>query len=113
MLKNSNDSLLVDGVRLPCIQMPNFILSVLQALNINIPKPYYLIKDDFIYLSQSPENLVAINFDYQHSKKLSGSENWMRVSSRQSPYSSLSLYYNLERSVPFFIKGNSTNWPKP
>ena len=103
----SNDSLLVDGIRLPCIQMPGFILSVLQVLSINVPKPYYLIKDDFIYLSQSPENLVSINFDYQHSKKLSGSENWMRVSSRQSPYSSLSLYYNLERSVPFFIKGNS------
>ena len=104
---NSNDSLLVDGVRLPCIQMPNFILSVLQALNINIPKPYYLIKDDFIYLSQSPENLVAINNGVQRAKKLSGSENWIRVSSKQNPYSSLSLYYNLERSVPFFIKGNS------
>ena len=103
----SNDSLLVDGIRLPCIQMPGFILSVLQALNINIPMPYYLIKDDFIYLSQSPENLVAINFDYQHSKKLSVSENWKRVSSKQSPYSTLSLYYNLERSVPFFVRGNS------
>lgn len=103
----SNDSLLVDGVRLPCIQMPGFVLSILQALNINVPKPYYLIKDGYLYLTQSPENLVAINFDYQNSKKLSGSENWMRVSSRQNPYSSLSLYYNLERSIPFFIKGNS------
>ncbi len=103
----SNDSLLVDGIRLPCMQMPGFILSVLQALNINIPMPYYLIKDDYIYLSQSPENLVAINFDYQHSKKLSASENWQRVSAKQSPYSTLSLYYNLERSVPFFVRGNS------
>ena len=103
----SNDSLLVDGVRLPCMQMPGFMLSVLQALNINVPKPYYLIKDEYLYLSQSPENLVAVNFDYQHAKKLSGSENWMRVSSRHSPYSTLSLYYNLERSVPFFVKGNS------
>ena len=104
---NSDDSLLVDGVRLPCVQMPSFVLSVLQALNINIPKPYYLVKDDYIYLSQSPENLVAINSGVQRSKKLSGSENWIRVSSNQSPYSTLSLYYNLERSVPFFIKGNS------
>lgn len=103
----TNDSLLVDGVRLPCMQMPGFLLSVLQAMNINVPKPYYIIKDNFLYLSQSPENLVAINFDYQKAKKLSGSENWMRVSSEQSPYSTLSLYYNLERSVPFFIKGNT------
>lgn len=101
----SDDSLLVDGIRLPCIDMPAFMLSVLQALNVNVPKPYYLVKDDYIYLSQSPENLVAINSGV--GKKLSGSQNWQKVSSRQSPYSTLSLYYNLERSVPFFIKGNS------
>ena len=29
----SDDSLLVDGIRLPCIDMPGFMLSVLQALN--------------------------------------------------------------------------------
>ena len=103
----SNDSLFIDGVRLPCIQMPGFILSILQLLDINVPRPYYIIKDDFIYFSQSPENLVAINIYSNKSKKLSGSENWMRVSTKQSPYSSVSLYYNLERSVPFFIKGNS------
>ena len=103
----SNDSLLVNGVRLPCIQMPAFLLSILKILNINVPKPYYLIKDDYIYFSQSPENLAAINSEVEKARKLSGSENWTRVSSKQSPYSTLSLYYNLERSVPFFIKGNS------
>ncbi len=105
---NSDDSLLVDGLRLPCMQLPAFIQSLLKIFNINVPKPYYFIKDEYIYFSQSPENLVAINFGAQKSKKLSGSQNWMRVSSRQSPYSTLSLYYNLERSVPFFIKGNSS-----
>ena len=103
----SNDSLLIDGVRLPCIQMPGFLLSILQILDINVPRPYYLVKDDFIYFSQSPENLAALNANSKKTKKLSGSENWMRVSAKQSAYSSVSLYYNLERSVPFFIKGNS------
>lgn len=106
-LLNSNDSLLVDGVRLPCVQMPGFVLSVLQALNINVPKPYYLIRDGYLYMSQSPENLVAINSGAHNSKRLTGSTNWQRVSSSQTPYSTLSLYYNLERSVPFFVKGNS------
>ena len=104
---NSNDSLLVDGVRLPCIQLPGFLLSILKTLDINVPRPYYLVKDDFIYFSKSPENLIAINLNSNKSKKLSGSENWMRVSSKQTPYSTVSLYYNLERSIPFFIKGNS------
>ena len=104
---NTNDSLLIDGVRLPCIQLPSFLLSILKTLDINVPRPYYLVKDDFIYFSKSPENLIAINLNTNKSKKLSGSENWMRVSSKQTPYSTVSLYYNLERSVPFFIKGNS------
>ena len=103
----SNDSLLIDGVRLPCIQLPGFLLSVLQTLDVNVPKPYYIVKDDFIYFSESPENLAAIYSNSNKSKKLSGSDNWKRVSSKQTPYSSVSLYYNLERSVPFFIKGNS------
>ena len=104
---NTNDSLLVDGVRLPCVQMPGFVLSVLQSLNINVPKPYYLVRDEYLYLSQSPENLVALNSAARTSKRLTGSTNWQRVSSSQTPDSTLSLYYNLERSVPFFIKGNS------
>ena len=103
----ANDSLLVDGVRLPCIQIPSFISGILQALNINVPRPYYLIKNDFIYFSQSPENLIAINSISKKSQKLSSSENWKRVSSKQSPDSTVSLYYNLERSIPFFIKGHS------
>ena len=103
----SNDSLLVDGLRLPCIQIPSFFLNVLKSLDINVPKPYYLVKDDFIYFSRSPENLVTINSASSQSAKLSSSENWKRVSSNLTPYSTLSLYYNLERSIPFFIKGNS------
>lgn len=103
----SNDSLLVDGIRLPCMQVPSFLMSILQIFDVNVPKPYYLVKDGFIYFSQSPENLVAVNSNVERTRKLSTSENWTRVSSKQSPYSTLSLYYNLERSVPFFVKGNS------
>lgn len=104
----ANDSLFVDGIRLPCIEIPQFFLGVLQALDINVPKPYFFVKDDFIYFSQSPENLVAINAITKKTVRLSNSENWKRVSSKLSPYTSLSLYYNLERSIPFFIKGNTT-----
>jgi len=104
----ANDSLLVDGVRLPCIQIPSFISGILQALDVNVPRPYYLVKDDFIYFSQSPENLISINSFSKNDTKLSSSENWKRVSSKLSPDSTISLFYNLERSVPFFIKGSST-----
>ena len=104
----TNDSLLVDGVRLPCIELPSFLLSIVNIFGINVPRPYYLVSDGFIFFSESPENLVTFNSSLKRDNRISKNENWKKVSSKQSLYSSLSLYYNLERSLPFFVKGNST-----
>ncbi|MCR5699536.1 MAG: VCBS repeat-containing protein [Treponemataceae bacterium] len=104
----SNDSLLIDGVRLPRIEIPQALQNVLTVFGINLPKPYYLVKDGFIYFSQSPENLVTMNAVRKNSFRLVNSENWKRISENQSSTSTLSLFYNLERSVPFFLKNNST-----
>ena len=104
----SNDSLLIDGVRLPRIEIPQALQNVLNVFGINLPKPYYLVKDGFIYFSQSPENLVTMNAVRKNSFRLVNSENWKRISENQSSTSTLSLFYNLERSVPFFLKDNST-----
>lgn len=108
IILQSNDSLLVDGIRLPCIELPPFLLSIVNAFGVNVPKPYYLVSDGFIWFSQSPENLVSFNAALKKDNRLSKNENWKKVSTKQSLYSSLSLYYNLERSIPFFVKGNST-----
>ena len=104
----SNDSLLIDGIRLPCIELPPYLSTLVTAFGINIPKPYYLITDGFIFFSQSPENLVSFNASIKRDYRISKNENWKTVSEHQSHESSLSLYYNLERSVPFFVQGNST-----
>lgn len=108
LILQTNDSLLVDGIRLPCIELPPFLNSIVSAFGINVPKPYYLVADGFIFFSQSPENLVSFNAALKKDNRLSKNENWKKVSSKQSLYSSVSLYYNLERSIPFFVKGNST-----
>ncbi|WP_027727567.1 hypothetical protein [Treponema sp. C6A8] len=108
IILQSNDSLLVDGIRLPCIELPPFLSALVTAFGIDIPRPYYLVTDGFIFFSQSPENLVGFNSALKIDNRLSKNENWKAVSSLQSLYSSLSIYYNLERSVPFFVRGNST-----
>lgn len=108
LILQTNDSLLVDGIRLPCIELPPFLNSIVSAFGINVPKPYYLVAEGFIFFSQSPENLVSFNAALKKDNRLSKNENWKKVSTKQSLYSSVSLYYNLERSIPFFVKGNST-----
>ncbi|MCR4743367.1 MAG: hypothetical protein K5866_10930 [Treponema sp.] len=106
VLKTDN-SLLLDGIRLPRIEFPSFFRSVLEAFGVNLPKPYYMVKDGFIYFSQSPENLASMNAAIKNGAKLSKNETWNSVSKGQAVASSISLYYNLERSIPFFVKGNS------
>ncbi|MBR1638739.1 MAG: VCBS repeat-containing protein [Treponema sp.] len=107
IILQTNDSLLMDGVRLPCIEIPPFFTSLLNMFGFNLQMPYFLVKDDFIYFSQSPENLISLNYSVKRNTRLSKSENWKRVSSKQSPQSSMSLFYNLERSLPFFLSGKS------
>ena len=106
VLKTDN-SLLLDGIRLPRIEFPSFFRSVLEAFGVNLPKPYYMVKDGYIYFSQSPENLASMNAAIKNGAKLSKNQTWNSVTNNQAVASSISLYYNLERSIPFFVKGNS------
>lgn len=106
IILQTDNSLLLDGIRLPRIEFPEFIRNLLRAFNINLPKPYYMVKDGFIYFSQSPENLVSINAALKNGAKLDKDDIWRKVSGNKLMPASISLYYNLERSVPFFAKGS-------
>lgn len=108
IILKSDNSLLIDSIRLPRIQVPTYIQSILESFGIVLPKPYYIVKDDYLYLSQSPENLVSVNNANLNNKRISNSSNWKHVSAKMSPVSSISLYYNLERSIPFFLKSQTT-----
>lgn len=107
IILRSDDSLIMDGVRLPSIELPKFLTDLLGAFDVSLPKPYYMVNNGFIYFSQSPENLVSINTSLKGNSKLSKNETWASVSTKQSQQSAISLFYNLERSIPFFLKGNT------
>jgi len=107
IILKSDNSLILDGIRLPRIEIPLFLLNILDSFGINLPKPYYMVKDGFVYFSQSPENLASINAAIKGGTKINRNENWQKVSEKQDAHSAVSLYYNLERSIPFFVKGNN------
>lgn len=106
LIKN-DASLILNGVRLPQLQLPGFINSLLSLFNINIPFPYYVENDGFIYFSESPESLCQLITSIQDGTKLSKTENWKDVSSEQKLESTISLFYDLEHSIPFFLRGQS------
>lgn len=106
ILVNENSSLLLNGVRIPQIKFPGFLTSLLSAFGVNLPSPYYVVSNGFVFFSQAPENLSQISNSLRSSQKLVKSSTWKSVSEKQKSYFSASLYYNLERSMPFFMRSN-------
>lgn len=105
LIKEDN-SLILGGVRLSRISVPNFINWLLEKFDIKMPSPYYMVHEGFIYFSESPESLSAIYTNSVAGKPLVKNVNWKSVSTDMDNESTVSLYYNLERSVPFFMRKN-------
>ncbi|MBR7064179.1 MAG: hypothetical protein IKI31_03420, partial [Treponema sp.] len=103
----NNTNLILGGVRIPCLDLPPILRSLLSAFGVNLPRPYYFVQGKYIYFSESPQNLVSIYNAYHSKNMLSKVESWKTVSADQKASSTASMYYNLERSIPFFIKKGS------
>lgn len=102
----SNTSLIIDGVRVPCIELPSFLSSVLSLFGKNIPRVYYIVKDGFIYFSESPENLSTIYTAQREGRMLSKDALWSSLSGKEKT-DSISMYYDLDEEVPAFLRGTS------
>lgn len=106
-LLSENKSLILNGVRIPRMELPAFILKLLNAFKIELPKPYYLVYNNYMYFSQSAESISAIYQTFSGGTNISFNPNYKNVSSSKPQNSSISLFYDLERSKPFFITSNS------
>ena len=107
ILIRTNSSLIVDGVRLPCLELPSFFKGILKMLKIELPRPYYFVKEGCIYFSESPQNLSILANRYKAGGVLAKNDTWRRISEGQHSDMALGLFYNLKRSVPFFLQGNT------
>lgn len=106
MFVNEDSGLILDGARLPRLKLPSFLNWILSAFDITLPSPYFLVQDKFIYFSQSPENLSQIYSSAGSGKTLVKTANFQLVSSAQKPESAVSLFYDLDKSAPFFIRSS-------
>jgi hypothetical protein len=102
---NENIRLTLDGSRIPQIETPTFLTSLLTLMNINIPSPYYMVHDNYLFISESAETLLEAINAVRRNEVLPKQELWRALSQDNSGPSSFTLYYSLERSLPFFLKG--------
>ena len=105
-LVNDDTSLILGGVRLPKLVFPAFIQKLLSLFGVSLPSPYYMVQDGFIYFSESSESLSALYTTVNDGRRLSKDKNWNAVSKNQKSDATVSLYYDLEHSVPFFLRGD-------
>ena len=103
----NNTNLIIGGVRLPRIDMPLLLRELLASFGVDLPRPYYFVQGDYIYFSESPQNLSTVYNDLKERKMLARNENWKTVSGNQSAEATMSVYYDLKRSVPFFIRNGT------
>lgn len=108
ILLTENKSLILNGVRIPRIELPGFLQGVLKLFKMEIPKPYYLVYNNYIFFSQSAECISTIYTTFANGTNISHNKNWQDVSEKALKENSISMFYDLERSRPFFINSNSS-----
>lgn len=102
-----DDSVVLEGTRIPNIRIPSFLLSILSIWDISVPSQYYLVENNVLYISQSPENLLDTIRSIRNNTSLIRQDVWRQLAKGTDDRSSVALFYSLDRSLPFFLKGNS------
>ena len=99
-------SAVVDGLRIPRIEFPDIIKSLLHSFNTDLPTPFYVIQNGYVYLSQSAEALAALVNEVKSGNLLVKTENWKNITRAFSSETSVFAYYTVDRHVPSFLKNN-------
>lgn len=107
ILINTNTSLIVNGMRLPCLELPNIISNLISFFGVELPRPFYLVNNGYIYFSMAPQNLSSVFTHINRNHIIAKNINWKNVSTNANKNASLELYYNLKRSLPFFLDNTS------
>jgi len=112
---SENVRLNLDGMRIPRIEVPEFLQALLRQWDIFMPSPYYIIHRDFLLASESAEALLAAVRAMQRNEVLPRSPAWREIAgvhgNRASSHvtgSAFNLYYSLDLSMPFFLRRNTT-----
>ena len=104
---NENLRLNLDGVRIPRIEVPEFLQSLLRRWNLFLPSPYYTVYKDCLLISESADALLSVLRSMQRNESLIKTAAWREIAGGKTASSSFSLYYSLDRSLPFFLRKNT------
>ncbi|HVO39187.1 MAG TPA: hypothetical protein VMV03_09200, partial [Spirochaetia bacterium] len=109
IVAGKDSSLVMDGVRIDRLSIPWYVTLILDALDVHVPEPYFLVRGDYLFVSMDAENLSAVV------KAGSTGENILRVGGVFSRLtqgipadSSVLVWYDSSRGLPFFLAPTGT-----
>ena len=105
---NEDVRLNLDGRRIPRIEVPDFLQKLLQKWDLFLPSPYYIVHKDFLLVSESAEALLAAVRAMQRNDVLPKTAVWKNIAGGKTTASAFSLYYSLDRTMPFFLRQNTS-----
>lgn len=105
MVLEGDSSLVVDGIRVSRLALPDFLRGVVGMFGFDVPSPYYLTEGDFLFLSLGAENLARVVQTTRTGKSIARAPHFQKLLAQGSGNAGLLLYYDLDKTLPFFLKG--------
>ncbi|MCL2791881.1 MAG: hypothetical protein FWD87_02210 [Spirochaetaceae bacterium] len=107
VITTENASLTMDVPEITQITLPRFLNLLLNMWGINFLEPYFIVQNDFLFISESAESLVSAISSIRKNNVLSETDVWHSLSKAGSDKSSLTLFYSLGHSLPSFLSGEN------
>ncbi len=105
IVAGNDNSLVIDGVRLDKLELPWYVKLILDTVGLDVPEPYYFTQGDYFFLSLDAQNLAAVAAAGDTGDNLAHGALFSKITEGIPADASLMAWYDMERTVPFFIKG--------
>ncbi|MDR2134183.1 MAG: VCBS repeat-containing protein [Treponema sp.] len=115
MAPDENISMNPDGTGIPRMELPGFLRSLPVFRDFRVPAPCYTVHGDYLFISESAETLLAVIRSAQKNEVLPKTALWRNLAGSGAPAgdsrgrfrsdgSAASVFYSLDRTLPFFLR---------
>jgi hypothetical protein len=106
-LLKKNDTLVLDDIRIPQIELPGFWKFILSAFIQDIDTPFFTQLQDYLFLSMNPEPLQTLHQKYRAGELLISSESYRKITADSAQNASFFFYYDLNTALPKILAENT------
>jgi hypothetical protein len=104
-IAGKDSSLVLDGARIDRISIPWYMELILQTIGLDIPQPFFISRGDYFFLSLDAGSLAAVVKASDTGDNFAHGSQFGSLSEGIPADATLMIWYDIERTVPFFLRG--------